>query len=268
MADPFEEFEFKPLTEGLGFHKKADKIKADIRSSDLGTERMSRAIPQVPPRSLLFGDDAQADDIGDRRNDRRENRSASQSISELMASLPPSLDFLDEKPDLTRGAAHQAAKPSLSQLSATDRQDLYQPPTLSNVLPTPGTRAGSVLSSTLAMTPTAPAIQAPLVRPSPYREKLNEGYARAFPQVEKLKATATEAESENLQPVPANLAAGAIDAMVTAGISTIFLVCILTITKINLIGMLTDAHPFGALRISCHANVHAGLARVLWRITR
>lgn len=26
MVDPFEEFEFKPLTEGLGFHKKAEKV--------------------------------------------------------------------------------------------------------------------------------------------------------------------------------------------------------------------------------------------------
>ena len=49
MTD-FDEFEFKPLTEGLGFHKKAEKIKTEIKSASLARETTARAIPEAPPR--------------------------------------------------------------------------------------------------------------------------------------------------------------------------------------------------------------------------
>ena len=93
--------------------------------------------------------------------------------------------------------------------------------------------------------------------PSPYRERLNESYARAFPHAEtpkaKSKAKTKEVEiapnAEGLVPVPANFAAATIDAMVVAGIATVFLVCILTITKVNLIGLLTNARTDDATRL-------------------
>jgi hypothetical protein len=269
MTD-FEEFEFKPLTEGLGFHKKAEKIKTDIKSTQLGRETTSRAIPEVPPRSVLFGDD---DAVS---ASQPAPRSATQSISELMASLPPSLDFLDDKQDLTRSGLSSRPAPvttsaslaaSMSPASAgmsaapivpssqEDRPQIYQPlgrkeeragatapaSSITGVLPAPGTRAGMSATSASATIP------APM-SPSPYREKLNESYARAFPHSPKSKTQEPEiaTNAEGLIPVSANFAAGFIDAMVVAGIATVFLVCILTITKINLIGLLTNARTDSA----------------------
>ena len=99
----------------------------------------------------------------------------------------------------------------------------------------------------MSATSASATIPAPM-SPSPYREKLNESYARAFPHSQKSKVQEPEIETnaEGLIPVPANFAAAFIDAMVVAGIATVFLVCILTITKINLIGLLTNARTDSA----------------------
>lgn len=302
MADPFEEFEFKPLTEGLGFHKKAEKIKTDIKATNLGREtaRPSHSsifadfeAPVTPTAAPAFK--AMTTPSSSTLAARETMKTASQSISELMASLPPSLDFLDDKQDLTRpsesvrastlsfsttsssassaptaplagpsGAGAMASDRSTDRSNERmmDRPQIFQPlareeykatlatgPTVGSVLPAPGTKAGASLS----MTPAAAAVQAPLIQPSPYRDRMTEGFAKAFPQGEKAKAatTATPAEAAaGLVPVAANFAAALIDAMVVAGISTILLVCIITITKINLIALLTNASTDGSTQLN------------------
>jgi len=73
--DPFEEFEFKPLTEGLGFHKKAEKPAAKAEAQPSQAQQTQK----------------------------------SQSISELIASLPPAMDFLDQS------GPEEQAKPQITQ---------------------------------------------------------------------------------------------------------------------------------------------------------
>ncbi|MCM2281818.1 MAG: hypothetical protein NDI61_08220 [Bdellovibrionaceae bacterium] len=90
--DPFEEFEFKPLTDGLGFHKKAERLKQDIQLTNLSEETVSRTVPEPPPKSMLANGDA----TRDLELDLTAPRPASKSISDLIAALPPSLDFLED----------------------------------------------------------------------------------------------------------------------------------------------------------------------------
>lgn len=55
--DPFEEFEFKPLTDGLGFHKKktAPVIKEEIQTSEVSatafTEESNELLPPLPRKA-------------------------------------------------------------------------------------------------------------------------------------------------------------------------------------------------------------------------
>lgn len=51
--DPFEEFEMRPITEGLGFHKKALKTKKEVRKPDLAQEVLGSQTPGTPPQALL-----------------------------------------------------------------------------------------------------------------------------------------------------------------------------------------------------------------------
>ena len=354
-ADPFDEFEFKPLTEGLGFHKEAEKIKADIKASRFVQDKVSRSIPE-PPRNLQrdfgreFGRDSSRD-LGrhgaretsqnsshgtsddssyDLTHDRERtvgydsksattdlleglptnasgHRAASQSISDLIASLPPSLDFVEDEPasvsdrpqifqplgreDYTGnhrvdpGLLHATEShgggqgTSLAQKPGSLSSVLVSPPGPSTLgsgakigafLPPPGSKAGSpfnlslnhnspstftspsanqpslgtnVGGSTLGGQPASPGAAAPLT--SAYRERLEKSFARAFPHAEKAKIEDV-AHNTELQAVPAHMGSAILDAMVAAGITTILLVAILAITRINLLGMLS--HPATSLR--------------------
>lgn len=50
--DPFDEFEFKPLTDGLGFHKKAVSLKEGLKKSGVLEDEL-QGIPSSVPRDLL-----------------------------------------------------------------------------------------------------------------------------------------------------------------------------------------------------------------------
>lgn len=50
--DPFEEFEFKPLTDGLGFHKKAVGLKEGLKVSGVLQDEL-QSIPVTVPKSVM-----------------------------------------------------------------------------------------------------------------------------------------------------------------------------------------------------------------------
>jgi hypothetical protein len=223
--DPFEEFEFQPLTEGLGFHKKAAGSQLSTKSSAQSAAPASAHAP---------------------------TQAKSQSISELMASLPPSLDFLDQKTDLTRDPA------------AADRPKIFQPIAREEFKPTsgsaPGSTGGPVIGNVLpqagskaagfSLTPTAATIAVPTTSSvsSPYRDRMSESFAKSFPRG--AKSAAKDTSTQDLVAVPASISAGIVDAMMIAGIATVLLVCILQITKINLIGMLSNAQTDGPTQMN------------------
>jgi hypothetical protein len=225
--EPFDDFEFKPLTEGLGFHKKAEKIRSDIKASQLGNDVAARTMPSAPPRSLLEAEAPSSLSAPGFEAPRQ----ASQSISDLIASLPPSLDFLENKNDAAEPESYE--RPQIFQPIAREEFKAPLGPTVGSVLPTPGSKAGGSLPLT-----------------SPYRERMNESYSKAFPhaspqtQTRKQKISDAEA-SESYQPVSVNLASTVLDGMVAIGLSTILLVSILAITRINLMGLLNNAQTDG-----------------------
>lgn len=296
-VDPFDDFEFQPLTEGLGFHKKAEKIKTDIQSSQLAKDKVTRSVPEAPPRSVLSSSaaaiatksttsSATASSLSSSitasfETDSLSARPATQSISELIASLPPSLDFLEEKEEPSK--ASPLATPLGASKSAFDSNDIggrpqiFQPlgrddyrspssgstllsssmpssssltppaPTVGTYLPSPGTKAGG---STLGA-PAVPVVPAPAAKPSsPYRERMDESFARAFPHAEKTKRESTAENDEEILPVAAHPVAAILDGMVAAGITTILLVAIIAITRINLVGMLSNAETASSTQLN------------------
>lgn len=57
--DPFDEFEFKPLTDGLGFHKKTVSLKEGLQKSGVLNDEL-QAVPAAVPKSLLEEEPAAA----------------------------------------------------------------------------------------------------------------------------------------------------------------------------------------------------------------
>src|SRR3954470_8010743 len=109
--DLFDEFEFKPLTEGLGFHKKAEQIKNQIADSRLGETASSRVIPDRPPMTANMMSDTPA---------AKAVTPASDSISKLMANLPPmktsNLDFVEPSGSRASTPISQTTKKVASEL--------------------------------------------------------------------------------------------------------------------------------------------------------
>ena len=290
--DMFGDFEFTPLTDGLGFHKKAEKIKSEMKNTNIGFDASPTrsGLPETPRTSAfgnLFGSPTKSGPVETEFMPAREplgrdtsssssslssgdrlSRPASQSISDLIASLPPSLDFVDSSSskEAARESARDASRESGGKQGGFSRPQIFQPiaredfktpgPTIGSVLPTPGTRAGGGVSMAPAMaapligsgagvsTPTMPTPGAPAAG-SQYRDKMNESYAKAFPQMGGKREAATPApvaQTERAKTVAQNMPGAILDGMVVLGISTIFLVCILAITHVNLMGLLTNAN--------------------------
>src|SRR5690242_3597417 len=63
--DPFDEFEFKPLTNGLGFHKKTVSLKDGLKNSGVLDDEL-HGVPASVPQSLL--DDAPTSAIQPKRH--------------------------------------------------------------------------------------------------------------------------------------------------------------------------------------------------------
>lgn len=72
MIDMDDDFQMKPLTAGIGFHKKSVSLKEHIAKSGLSQDNMKRSLPPKPPEELM-GSTA--------------NRSSQRIISELQDAL-------------------------------------------------------------------------------------------------------------------------------------------------------------------------------------
>ena len=292
--DPFDdEFEFKPLTEGLGFHKKADQqVTASGREKPAVQSRRSSQVEPLPPRHLHS--DAENDLLG--RPNPDFNSRSSASISDLMASLPPALDFVGEDTDRptpvsqksNRSVQNQRATlpaPTVAQPKPqVSRPQIFQPLSRNENGRTDIAR-NDTFKPTQAKASPAPYSQ-PIRPPVPpsmkqdsganarstpassgYRQRLEESFARAFPSVESGRApTKTKSSRPNAQPntqpntqaksavgdltpVTAHFGAGALDALMVTGMSTLLLVFILAITHVNLRGLLGNAETDVPTRI-------------------
>lgn len=206
-SDLFEEFEFKPITEGLGFHKKAEQIKNSISESRLGHSTSGRIIPDRPS-TLSESARAQAP----------APTPATDSMAKLMASLPPmktpNLDFKED-----------AASP----ISTSTKQ----------------------IASELSRTTPQPSG----FRQSEFQARLEESFAKAFPQpggakarsrtsaVRASAAAAAPLQTQNLslEPIAASISGAIVDALTVVGVSILCLVIILSITKADLFALLHNS---------------------------
>lgn len=242
MSDLFDEFEFKPLTEGLGFHKKTEKPASSPQPIPLSIQLSTKPAEDLFSEPLEPLKDSKTDFSLD-ENDLLGGVSSSvssgvsaaetsQSISDLIASLPPSLDFVGEK-EVEETSVHD------------DRPQIFQPLARQEYNPTPKIpSASSVISGPQPLPPPGTKVTADAsvssATPS-YRNQLDESFARSFPRADRKKEAQKEAETPKFEPVAAHFGAGILDAMVVTGIGTILLVCILLITKVNLVGLLNNA---------------------------
>ncbi len=108
-----DNFEFKPISEGLGFHRKPSSASAD--GDDEAFSFSSLGAPLGNTRSVPTN----AADPETAFSSKAKVRHNSKGVSDLIAALPPALDFLDENDRQPAAVAGGLAKSSASASSVS-----------------------------------------------------------------------------------------------------------------------------------------------------
>lgn len=194
--DPFDEFEFKPLTEGLGFHKKATPLKDQVKSSGLLDDKL-KTLPTAAPRDLDAEELASSHRL---------------TFDDVISSLERSplgreremtgKDFLEVSQPLPR----EAQPSSASALSAMEIE-----------MPRP--------------------IQSPFPSSDTLKRPMNG--LKKVPRKQELASVGTrrgaaDSPQSNLVEASTSFAAAILDLIVITALSLIFVISLLTVTKVDL----------------------------------
>ncbi|RME18596.1 MAG: hypothetical protein D6797_00115 [Bdellovibrio sp.] len=135
--DSFDDFEMKPLTAGLGFHKKSVSLKESAQKVDLSEEKTKRFIPQPPPEDVLdkkLSFQLPQLDIKESSSE-KQKMSPDIEISEPLPRKSPAPSPLHDKEDINNIFEPQIKDKEI--ISSSTRRGGHNAPTLKNIEPYP-----------------------------------------------------------------------------------------------------------------------------------
>lgn len=143
-------FDFKPLNDGLGFHRKVKPLEAESDPEDsfsfsaIGAGTLDVTSREQSKGLLSSGTPAASSNAAVTASGKSKHNA--KSVSDLIAALPPSLDLLlDEKSAPTSGAASSSLTSSVSPGSRSRRSPLFGPP--SDEFAKPGSPAAASMNA-------------------------------------------------------------------------------------------------------------------------
>ncbi len=201
-----DEFEFRPITKGLGFDKTTESRpkKSAFSLSILEDEELKVAKPA--PQKKLKLDTPIEFNVPEQDFEVSNPTPVSRSLKKMLDSLPPSVHFSEDK---NRDLKMRA--PILPVREIAEEPPFYQPP----VQPQNTTQNFDVT--------------------------LNNSLSQAFPKEEVSKRF----YHQMVTPLPqykelsASFASAAIDALIILGLASLFVVALVAITRIDIIAMMT-----------------------------
>ncbi len=204
-----DDFDFKPITQGLGFDKKAEEVKPVITS-------------HLPP-SLNFAEKVEAPvkpEIFEKSVDWNMNPpKTSKMISDMINSLPPAMEFTPETRTMEISKKIETLKVQM-----------------------PVGRADYMPSPMPSKTPELPLanLQEPSLEEGRVDVSLNNSLEKAFPKVGFRRPFfhQTVEVQPQFTPVTSSFTSAVLDALVIAGSTALFLVGLILITKIDLIAVI------------------------------
>lgn len=185
-----DNLEFRPLTQGLGFDKTTE---------DQGKKKLQ--VPNLAEKPLFDKKDFQ---LADKDFDLPNKTPVSRSLKKMLDSLPPSVDFREDK-----------------------NRDLKIQAPLGGKIP---------VESPLYQVPVAPVTQ------TPFDVTLNNSLSQAFPKEEVNKRFYHQLVTPipQYQEMAASFASAAIDGLIVLGLSSLFVVSLVGITGVDVFGMLSS----------------------------
>lgn len=208
--DPFDEFQFKPLTEGLGFNKKTKPLTEMVKSAGLAEDHLQTLPSQPPEPEKIRSKPIGFDDV----------------IKSLeKAPFKPSITdktFLDVTEPLPRARASEPVK----------AMEVEMPRPIQSPFPSP-----DVLRK--PYTPTKPIEPAKVPIERVTREKV--GTRRGAADSPRIMA---------LVPTAVSFSAMALDTIMVVALNLIFLVMLVSVTKVDLGHMIRGAQTEALTRFS------------------
>jgi hypothetical protein len=210
--DPFDEFEFKPLTEGLGFHKKSVNLKDGLKNTGV-LEAELQGLPLSVPKNMLedapkvSGKKHTFEDVLSALEKTPLNRSASQPALQFTEALPR-----EKQGSPTAREKHQAMEPEM-------------PQPLQSPFPLPSAYKGPSKKPA--------ALNIPEARPS-------TGMRRG----------AADSPPRRLVPVSVSFASATLDAIIVFALALVFLIALLAVTKVDLAVVMNNLNKDRMTQIS------------------
>lgn len=201
-----EDFDFKPMTSGLGFDKQAEEVKHSIIETTIDRSK-------VEPRPVI-----------DEESDFPNPTTVSRSLQKMLENLPPSVDFTDDNARADNFMPPKPQAPVVRARAATS-YGIQEPAPQS---PPP---------------PVQPPSFRPKHSHGPqYDVTLNNSISNAFPKVEFQKSFfhQTVTPQPQYKEVPASFTSAIIDGLITLGITSLFTVSLVVIFQIDLVKLMAS----------------------------
>jgi hypothetical protein len=200
--DPFDEFEFKPLTEGLGFHKKAVSLKEGLKNSGVLEDEL-QTVPTSIPKGLL-------DELPPAPTKKH-------SFDDVLSAL--------EKTPLNR-----------------KKGDPIGDLTFTEPLPREPKVKSTEARAMEVEFPKAPPVQSPFPRPEAYKQPgsgLGKDQIKKIPGQSELAGVGTrrgaaDSPQKKLIPATMSVASAALDLIICISMALVFVAVTLTVTKVDL----------------------------------
>lgn len=201
--DPFDEFEFKPLTDGLGFHKKAVNLKEGLKTSGVLQDEL-QAVPVTIPKSALEESPAStsAKATGTGKKHTFEDVLSALEKTPLQRSATSDLQFTEPLPREKQPATGSTGKKKAMEIepvqSPFPKPEAYKNPTANSA-----TAVKKVPTQT---------------------EQASVGTRRG----------AADSPQRKLDPAIISFPAALLDLIIVTALALVFLVALLTVTKVDL----------------------------------
>lgn len=197
--DPFDEFEFKPLTEGLGFHKKSLSLKDGLKSSGVIEDEL-QSIPSSLPKNMI-------EDLPKAPTKKHSFEDVLSALEKTPLNRPNDLKFTEPLP-------REAKKKALD-------FEIPQAP-VQSPFPVPEAYKGPAA-------PIGPSTPIP-VSPSQVKK---------VPRIDEMASVGTrrgaaDSPMRKLQPATMSVPSALLDLIICSALGLVFLVVLLTVTKVNL----------------------------------
>lgn len=218
--DPFEEFEFKPLTKGLGFHKKSSELKKQmLEGAASAAPKTSHDLPETAPLMT----EGETDLV----SENKEPKSQKEAYADLLKALekPMSFESKDEGGlEMTEPLPREGAVETAVASPDVDLPDMNMPE-----LP--------------------PMNEMPEMVEKPAEPSFEEKKAELFGKSAS-RGASNSPKIKILEPASVGVAAGILDSIFVVALSLIFLVSLILVTGVNLSSVIFNTQTDVTTQIS------------------